>query len=97
MALLLSAASGNNTSMKLNIQVLPDPHLNKMICYLFGTVSKAKCLIAGLEKSPRMVMFGCCGAVMVHLYKEETFNMKENGMLKSITPAYSHQPGHSKV
>ncbi|KAG7321601.1 hypothetical protein KOW79_014459 [Hemibagrus wyckioides] len=51
----------------------------------------------GLEKSPRMLVFGCCGAVMVHLYKEETFNMKENGMLKSITPAYSHQPGHSKI
>ncbi|KAK2831742.1 hypothetical protein Q7C36_016828 [Tachysurus vachellii] len=51
----------------------------------------------GLDKSPMVLVFGCCGADMDHLYKEEAFNMKENGILKSITPAYSRQPGHSKM
>ncbi|KAM9468990.1 nitric oxide synthase, inducible-like [Clarias gariepinus] len=51
----------------------------------------------GLQKSSMILVFGCRGANMDHLYKEETFEMKENGTLKSITPAYSRQPGLPKV
>ncbi|GAA6085147.1 nitric oxide synthase 2b, inducible [Tachysurus ichikawai] len=54
-------------------------------------------LSAGLDKSPMVLVFGCCGADMDQLYKEEAFNIKENGILKSITPAYSRQPSHSKA
>ncbi|XP_017347206.1 nitric oxide synthase, inducible [Ictalurus punctatus] len=50
-----------------------------------------------LKKSPMMLVFGCRGADTDHLYKEETFVMKENGTLKSITPAYSRQAGCPKV
>ncbi|XP_072547071.1 nitric oxide synthase, inducible-like [Salminus brasiliensis] len=51
----------------------------------------------GLKESPMMLVFGCRGADTDHLYKEETFEMRENGTLKSITPAYSRQAGHPKV
>ncbi|XP_062873326.1 nitric oxide synthase, inducible-like [Trichomycterus rosablanca] len=51
----------------------------------------------GLKKSQMMLVFGCHSADTDHLYKDETFEMKENGTLKSITPAYSHQAGHPKV
>uniref|UniRef100_A0A3B4CFS9 Nitric oxide synthase n=1 Tax=Pygocentrus nattereri TaxID=42514 RepID=A0A3B4CFS9_PYGNA len=51
----------------------------------------------GLKESPMMLVFGCRDADTDHLYKEETFNMRENGILKSITPAYSRQSGHLKV
>ncbi|XP_034166259.2 nitric oxide synthase, inducible-like [Pangasianodon hypophthalmus] len=51
----------------------------------------------GLQKSPMMLVFGCRDADTDHLYKEETFDMKENGTLKSITPAYSRQAGYPKV
>lgn len=54
-------------------------------------------MIADLKKSPMMLVFGCRGADTDHLYKEETFVMKENGTLKSITPAYSRQAGCPKV
>uniref|UniRef100_A0AAR2M090 Nitric oxide synthase, inducible n=1 Tax=Pygocentrus nattereri TaxID=42514 RepID=A0AAR2M090_PYGNA len=50
-----------------------------------------------LKESPMMLVFGCRDADTDHLYKEETFNMRENGILKSITPAYSRQSGHLKV
>lgn len=40
-----------------------------------------------------MLVFGCHGADTDHLYKEETLDMRENGTLKSITPAYSRQAG----
>uniref|UniRef100_A0A4W4H2N5 Nitric oxide synthase n=1 Tax=Electrophorus electricus TaxID=8005 RepID=A0A4W4H2N5_ELEEL len=51
----------------------------------------------GLNKGPMMLVFGCCKADIDHLYKEETFEMKEKGILKSISVAYSCQPGHPKV
>ncbi|KAI5626091.1 nitric oxide synthase 2a, inducible isoform X1, partial [Silurus asotus] len=51
----------------------------------------------GLQKSAMMLVFGCRGAETDHLYKEETCEMKENGTLKSVTPAYSRQPGCPKV
>ncbi|KAK2831743.1 hypothetical protein Q7C36_016829 [Tachysurus vachellii] len=51
----------------------------------------------GLKCSPMMLVFGCHGADMDHLYKEETLYMRENGTLKSITPAYSRQAGLPKV
>lgn len=54
-------------------------------------------VIAGLEKSSMMLVFGCRSAETDHLYKEETFGMKENGTLKNITAAYSRQPGYPKV
>lgn len=44
-----------------------------------------------------MLVFGCRSSDTDHLYKEETFAMKENGALKSITPAYSRQAGYPKV
>uniref|UniRef100_A0A8B9LBP6 Nitric oxide synthase, inducible n=1 Tax=Astyanax mexicanus TaxID=7994 RepID=A0A8B9LBP6_ASTMX len=51
----------------------------------------------GLKESPMMLVFGCRDSDTDHLYKEETYEMRENGTLKSITPAYSRQPGHPKV
>ncbi|XP_072547840.1 nitric oxide synthase, inducible-like [Salminus brasiliensis] len=51
----------------------------------------------GLKGSPMMLVFGCRSSDTDHLYKEETFEMRENGTLKSITPAYSRQAGHPKV
>ncbi|KAL7832163.1 hypothetical protein AOLI_G00297110 [Acnodon oligacanthus] len=51
----------------------------------------------GLKGGPMMLVFGCRNADTDHLYKEETFDMRENGTLKSITPAYSRQSGHPKV
>ncbi|XP_049322946.1 nitric oxide synthase, inducible isoform X2 [Astyanax mexicanus] len=51
----------------------------------------------GLKESPMMLVFGCRDSDTDHLYKEETYEMRDNGTLKSITPAYSRQPGHPKV
>ncbi|XP_060753750.1 nitric oxide synthase 2b, inducible [Neoarius graeffei] len=51
----------------------------------------------GLQKSPMMLVFGCRSADRDHLYKEEMFDMKKNGTLKSIIPAYSRQAGYHKV
>ncbi|KAG7321599.1 hypothetical protein KOW79_014457 [Hemibagrus wyckioides] len=51
----------------------------------------------GLQESRMMLVFGCRSSDTDHLYKEETFAMKENGTLKSITPAYSRQAGYPKV
>uniref|UniRef100_A0A8B9HBJ5 Nitric oxide synthase n=1 Tax=Astyanax mexicanus TaxID=7994 RepID=A0A8B9HBJ5_ASTMX len=51
----------------------------------------------GLKGSPMMLVFGCRGSDTDHLYKEETYEMRDNSTLKSITPAYSRQPGQPKV
>uniref|UniRef100_W5KSD2 Nitric oxide synthase n=1 Tax=Astyanax mexicanus TaxID=7994 RepID=W5KSD2_ASTMX len=51
----------------------------------------------GLNGSPMMLVFGCRGSDTDHLYKEETYEMRDNSTLKSITPAYSRQPGQPKV
>ncbi|XP_066533388.1 nitric oxide synthase, inducible-like [Hoplias malabaricus] len=53
--------------------------------------------MTGLKQSLMMLVFGCRDADTDHLYKEETMVMKENGTLKSITPAYSRQAGCPKV
>ncbi|KAK2831745.1 hypothetical protein Q7C36_016831 [Tachysurus vachellii] len=50
-----------------------------------------------LQESSMMLVFGCHSSDADHLYKEETFHMKKNGTLKSITPAYSRQAGYPKV
>lgn len=43
------------------------------------------------------LVFGCQSSETDHLYKEETLEMRRRGVLKSVTSAYSRQPGHPKV
>uniref|UniRef100_A0A674D386 Nitric oxide synthase n=1 Tax=Salmo trutta TaxID=8032 RepID=A0A674D386_SALTR len=47
--------------------------------------------------SPMSLVFGCQSSETDHLYKEETLEMRRRGVLKSVTSAYSRQPGHPKV
>ncbi|KAM9468386.1 nitric oxide synthase, inducible-like [Clarias gariepinus] len=51
----------------------------------------------GLKVSPMLLVFGCRGEDMDHLYKEETLDMRKIGTLKDIIPAYSNQAGLPKV
>uniref|UniRef100_A0A674D0Y6 Nitric oxide synthase n=1 Tax=Salmo trutta TaxID=8032 RepID=A0A674D0Y6_SALTR len=46
---------------------------------------------------PMSLVFGCQSSETDHLYKEETLEMRRRGVLKSVTSAYSRQPGHPKV
>ncbi|XP_062872313.1 nitric oxide synthase, inducible-like [Trichomycterus rosablanca] len=51
----------------------------------------------GLKKCPMMLVFGCRRADTDYLYKEEILTMRQNGTLKSVTSAFSRQPGQPKV
>ncbi|TSK49640.1 Nitric oxide synthase, inducible [Bagarius yarrelli] len=51
----------------------------------------------GVQESPMILVFGCRNSELDHLYKDETSDMKEKGILKSITPAYSRRAGYPKV
>uniref|UniRef100_A0A8C7UQJ9 Nitric oxide synthase, inducible n=1 Tax=Oncorhynchus mykiss TaxID=8022 RepID=A0A8C7UQJ9_ONCMY len=46
---------------------------------------------------PMSLVFGCQSSETDHLYKEETLEMRRRGVLKSVTNAYSRQPGLPKV
>uniref|UniRef100_A0A8C8JKB4 Nitric oxide synthase, inducible n=1 Tax=Oncorhynchus tshawytscha TaxID=74940 RepID=A0A8C8JKB4_ONCTS len=46
---------------------------------------------------PMSLVFGCQSSETDHLYKEETLEMRRQGVLKSVTNAYSRQPGLPKV
>jgi len=43
------------------------------------------------------LVFGCRDSDTDHLYKEETLDMRDNGILSNITTAYSRQTGKPKV
>ncbi|XP_024301210.1 nitric oxide synthase, inducible isoform X1 [Oncorhynchus tshawytscha] len=49
------------------------------------------------SESPMSLVFGCQSSETDHLYKEETLEMRRQGVLKSVTNAYSRQPGLPKV
>uniref|UniRef100_A0A8C7DAJ4 Nitric oxide synthase, inducible n=1 Tax=Oncorhynchus kisutch TaxID=8019 RepID=A0A8C7DAJ4_ONCKI len=49
------------------------------------------------SESPMSLVFGCQSSETDHLYKEETLEMRRRGVLKSVTNAYSRQPGLPKV
>ncbi|XP_046719546.1 nitric oxide synthase, inducible-like [Silurus meridionalis] len=51
----------------------------------------------GLKGIPMTLVFGCHAVDMDHLYKDEALDMRVNGTLKSIIPAYSCQAGLPKV
>ncbi|KAG1929953.1 nitric oxide synthase 2b, inducible [Pimephales promelas] len=51
----------------------------------------------GLKGSPMTLVFGCRDSDTDHLYKEETLDMRDNGILSNITTAYSRQTGKPKV
>uniref|UniRef100_A0A8C7TLG5 Nitric oxide synthase n=1 Tax=Oncorhynchus mykiss TaxID=8022 RepID=A0A8C7TLG5_ONCMY len=46
---------------------------------------------------PMSLVFGCQSSETDHLYKEETLEMRRQGVLKSVTTTYSRQPGHPKI
>uniref|UniRef100_A0A8C7W7V7 Nitric oxide synthase n=1 Tax=Oncorhynchus mykiss TaxID=8022 RepID=A0A8C7W7V7_ONCMY len=51
----------------------------------------------GFSGSPMSLVFGCQSSETDHLYKEETLEMRRQGVLKSVTTTYSRQPGHPKI
>ncbi|XP_018604029.2 nitric oxide synthase 2b, inducible [Scleropages formosus] len=53
--------------------------------------------IKGVMCAAMTLVFGCQSSNKDHLYSEETLEMKRQGVLKNVLPAYSRQPGQPKV
>ncbi|KAL2088551.1 hypothetical protein ACEWY4_015450 [Coilia grayii] len=51
----------------------------------------------GFAGVPMTLLFGCRSADTDHLYKDEVLEMKRRGVFRTVSTAYSRQPGQAKM
>uniref|UniRef100_UPI00398EFA45 nitric oxide synthase, inducible-like n=1 Tax=Pristiophorus japonicus TaxID=55135 RepID=UPI00398EFA45 len=51
----------------------------------------------GIKAGPMTLVFGCRNSEIDHIYKEETRELKNKGILKGVYTAYSREPGQQKT
>jgi len=84
------------TGIEFYIQVVSKNPLKWAYLKLLNLTLKLL-FLQGLKGSPMTLVFGCRNSDTDHLYKEETLDMRDNGILSNITTAYSRQTGKPKV